>query len=91
MNSSNPIRQLLLAERFKLAIHHEEKRLAGYELHLAKDDSKLHDTDARMHMSYGKEGTHLTGRVTMKQLADIASRESDRPVIDKTGTRGTFA
>jgi len=90
LQESSTMLQSLLTERFKLAIHHEEKLMAVYELHVGKDESKLHITDVRMHMSYGLEGSHLTGGVTMKQLADIVSRDSDRPILDKTGTTGTF-
>jgi uncharacterized protein (TIGR03435 family) len=87
---SSTMLQSLLTERFKLAIHHEEKPMAVYELHVGQDKSKLHATDVRMHQGYGAEGRHLTGGVTMVQLADIVSRDLDRPLLDKTGLAGQF-
>src|SRR5215470_4406983 len=36
-----PMLQNLLAERFKLAVHHEEKQVAGYTLVVAKGGSKM--------------------------------------------------
>jgi uncharacterized protein (TIGR03435 family) len=87
---SSEMVQSLLTERFKLAIHHEEKLMPVYELHVGKDESKLHTTDVRMYLGYGKEGRHLTGGLTMAQLADIVSRDLDRPLLDKTGLTGKF-
>jgi uncharacterized protein (TIGR03435 family) len=88
---SSTMLQWLLAERFRLAVHHEEKVMAVYELHVGKDESRLHTTDVRMSMGYGKEGRQLTGGLTMKQLADTVSRDLDRPILDKTGLTGKFA
>ena len=90
LSESSTMLQTMLTERFKLAIHHQEKLMPVYELRVGKDESKLHASDARMHMAYGKEGRHLTGGLTMKRLADIVSQTLDRPLIDKTGLTGTF-
>src|SRR5689334_23512530 len=57
--------QGLLAERFRLAIHREEKELAVYELVLDKDGPKIHPA----------AGTEVTGsrgfHGTMQQFAEL--------------------
>lgn len=40
-----PMLQALLAERFKLALHHEQKEMAGYALAVAKGGFKLKPVD----------------------------------------------
>jgi uncharacterized protein (TIGR03435 family) len=62
--------------------------MSAYELVFAKENSRLHPGAQRMRMSFGRDGRHLTGSVTLPQLADIVSRDLDRPVVDRTGVTG---
>jgi uncharacterized protein (TIGR03435 family) len=91
--------QTLLADRFKLTFHKEPKVLPAYALTVAKAGPKLHEAKAGadagprpgMRMMMGPKGRHMTGNVTMQMLADNLSNWMDRPVIDMTGLKGTYA
>jgi len=87
---SSAMLQSLLTDRFKISVHHEEKLMPVLELHIGKDQSKLHTSDTQMHLGWGSAGRHLTGGLTMARLADIISRDLDRPLLDRTGLNGKF-
>ncbi len=84
--------QTLLADRFKLTFHKEQKVLPSYALLVAKGGLKLHpsETEGRLRMMMGPKGRHLTGTVTMQSLADALSNFMDRSVVDMTETKGNF-
>ena len=84
--------QTLLADRFKLAYHKDSKVIPIYALVQAKGGSKLQpaDTPGGMRMMMGPKGRHLTGKVTVAQLADALSNMTDRPVMDMTELKGAF-
>lgn len=84
--------QALLADRFKLAIHREQKVMPVYALVAAKGGVKLPSSEesGQLRMMVSPRGRHLTGKVTLAQFADMLSNFLDRPVIDKTETKGTF-
>jgi uncharacterized protein (TIGR03435 family) len=82
--------QNFLADRFKLVTHKETKVMPSYALVVAKGGPKLQETDAPAgpeggaRMMMGPKGRRMTGKITMKQLADNLSRWLDRPVTDAT-------
>jgi uncharacterized protein (TIGR03435 family) len=86
--------QNLLAERFRLAIHREQREISGYALAVAPKGVKMKPSGAggqssEMHTN----NTHLTARnVTMEAFAKYLSRVHDagRLVVDKTGLSGGF-
>jgi uncharacterized protein (TIGR03435 family) len=85
----------LLADRFKLAIHHETREGAVYELVVAKGGPKLEKDDSGTPGSNmaSQRGQLSAGGVSMAQLADFlgsAKAPLDRPVVDKTGLSGRF-
>jgi uncharacterized protein (TIGR03435 family) len=84
--------QTLLADRFKLAFHKDSKVVSIYALVQAKGGAKLQpaDTPGGMRMMMGPKGRHLTGKVTLAQLADALSNMEDRPVLDMTELKGAF-
>ena len=84
--------QSLLADRFKLAVHHEAKQLPVYELRVAKSGSKLKaDTSDGHNSLYGRRG-HLHGeRVSVDQLVGNLSHLTGRPVLDMTWIKGRVA
>ena len=84
--------QTLLADRFKLASHKESKVLPIYALVPAKGGPKLQPADAAggMRMMMGPKGRHLSGKVTLEQLASTPSNAMDRPVMDMTELKGAF-
>ena len=92
--------QKLLAERFKLQLHREQKITAVYELVVAKGGPKLgkDKTDA-LPPAYPKEslprvvdGGFVFSNVSMadfaRQLSEL--RGIDLPVVDRTGIAGVY-
>jgi uncharacterized protein (TIGR03435 family) len=84
--------QTLLADRFKLAIHREQKVMPVYALVAGKNGPKLHEADAEagLRISMGPKGRQLTGKVPLSRLADALSNWMDRPVLDMTGIKGVY-
>jgi uncharacterized protein (TIGR03435 family) len=85
--------QSLLEERFGFTFHREERTLAVYELLAPKGRSKLQESveaPGGTHFQSGAEGRHVTGRVSMKELAKILSNWLDRPMVDLTGIDGVY-
>jgi uncharacterized protein (TIGR03435 family) len=85
--------QTLLAERFKLTVHREQKTLPIYALIVGKGGSKLQKTDGEpggLRMQMGMKGRQIQGKVTLDGLVGMLSRLLDRPVIDQTELTGVF-
>ena len=90
-----PMLQTLLAERFKLALHRDTRELPVYALAIGKDGPKFHEVKPGGNTRTRGGRGHLAGqRISMSQFADLltqaAPHEIDRPVIDRTGLKGTF-
>jgi uncharacterized protein (TIGR03435 family) len=118
--------QRLLAERFKLTVHKEQKPMAVYTLSVAKGGPKLTAVDAAappppsqpgappmppppplppgaaagprgqmppgaMRMMVGTNNRHITGNTTFARLCEMLTNLTDRPVIDLTELKGTYA
>ena len=81
--------QNLLAERFKLALHHEKRELAVYTLVVAKNGPKMKVTQQTeaggTWGAWNGNARWVTHYVTVQNLADFLSPRLDRPVIDSTG------
>ena len=83
--------QSLLRDRFKFAAHQEEKVLPVYALVIAKNGPKLQTMKEDGHNSSNSRRGHIDMQVgTMKGIANLLSRYTDRPVIDETGLTGAF-
>jgi uncharacterized protein (TIGR03435 family) len=94
--------QTLLAERFKLAVHREEKVRTVYTLTVGKGGAKLKASqpgkpwERRCSPADGApEQLHLVcPNMSMAELADglpdIAPRYITMPVMDRTGLQGSF-
>lgn len=92
--------QDLLATRFAVRLHHEEKRIAVYELVVAKDGPRLpKDKTESLAPGYFREtfprvedGGFVFANVSLtdfaKQLTEL--RGIDLPVLDRTGIRGVY-
>ena len=84
--------QTLLAERFKLTLHRQQKTLPVYELVVAKGGPKLEKAKD----GGGRSGTNSTGGhvvatgISMLEWAYQLSRYTKMPVFDKTGLAGKF-
>ncbi|WP_256369658.1 TIGR03435 family protein [Granulicella sp. L56] len=96
--------QALLADRFKLVVHHELKEFPAYALVVAKSGPKLHAATLEQTTPDG-DIKGITGLVTQSQrgllavqgfsmegLASLLSGYGDvgRKVVDKTGLKGRY-
>jgi len=83
--------QALLAERFKLALHREQRAIPGYKLVLGKSGLKAKASAP----DRGSSGNSRRGRIdaagySMAQVALKLSEVLHRPVMDATGVTGKF-
>jgi uncharacterized protein (TIGR03435 family) len=83
--------QTLLAERFKLVFHREQKAVSGYRLVLGKRGLKAKAAAPNR----GSSGNSRRGQIdaegyTMAQFAMKLSQALREPVLDATGVRGKF-
>ena len=85
--------QKLLADRFKLAVHREQREMPVYALVVAKGGAKLKASDATSVENSGCKGLGNCF-FTNKSLAGFAMFMGfvvmDRSVVDKTGLDGKF-
>ena len=85
-----PRLQTLLSERFKLAVHKENRELGVYELVVARGGPKMTaSADGKppgRRVGWGE----LSGSMPVPLLAATLSQSLDRPVIDKTRLPGNF-
>ena len=92
--------QKLLAERFHLTIHHEQKPVPAWALVVGKNGLKLQPsaTESEFKATCGREGAQIACRcrkTTMAQLAEqlphwVSRPLFDAPVVDQTGLQGTY-
>jgi uncharacterized protein (TIGR03435 family) len=82
--------QSLLAERFQLVFHHEEKTSSNYALVVAKSGLKIKPSEAEGSRSSGSKGRLVAQGLTMAKLADQLTRRVGAAVIDLTGVSGGF-
>lgn len=91
-----PMLQTLLAERFRLTFHREQRQTSIYSLVVAKNGHKLTPGDPAKCPNTGGCGfnaspTQIVGEsVSMGQLAARLSRSIGVHVVDNTGLKGLF-
>jgi uncharacterized protein (TIGR03435 family) len=83
--------QTLLADRFNLVFHHEEKIGPSYALVLLKSGLKITPVEASTGTnSNGRKGQLEVTGMTMSRFAETLSRELKTPVTDLTATPGAY-
>ena len=84
--------QTLLAERFKLVIHREQRLLSYYSLVTAKGGLKMPPIkDIPVNFQGITHGGRIDSILPMPMLAYLLSRfETERPIIDQTGLNGMY-
>jgi uncharacterized protein (TIGR03435 family) len=93
--------QALLAERFQLTFHREDRDQPVYALIIGKNGSKLHEVEAapapdappapsKVTPVTGGNTIHMEQDLTITGLCDLAMRFLDRPVIDQTNLKGKY-
>ena len=84
----------LLADRFGLAIHHETRILPTYVLVAANGGVRMRESlEENSNIRVVAAGGHVTITAQSATMADLAAhltRQLDRPVDDKTGTKARF-
>jgi uncharacterized protein (TIGR03435 family) len=88
----------LLADRFKLTFHREQKEFSIYELEVAKGGPRLKPSTAPpddppqlISTVYPQRMVLPARNVTMSDLTSLMQRAMlDRPVVDKTGLSGRY-
>lgn len=93
-----PLMQALLADRFKLRVHREDKEMPVYALVVDAKGPKMKAsaqgaiTEAHTTGSSGRAIVRSFSNFTMERFADLIRSNDglDRPVVDKTGLLGTY-
>ena len=88
------MQQSLLADRFRLTVHREPRRISGYALVVAKGGPKITAAEPGRNdddFSSGNKTLKATN-VTMASFARSLSRirEISKPVVDRSGLTGGF-
>jgi uncharacterized protein (TIGR03435 family) len=83
--------QNLLAERFRLQLHKEQRERAVYALVVAKGGLKAVPAAGYGHAQTNWSRDHISAQhMSMAHFAERLSRVADRPVVDATGVPGAF-
>lgn len=81
----------LLADRFKLNFHHENKELRSYALIVAKGSQKLHPSVADGKSTIQNSAIGFVAKsTTMEEFANYVADPLRTPVVDKTGLNGKY-
>jgi uncharacterized protein (TIGR03435 family) len=82
--------QSLLAERFHLAVHRENKEMSVYALVVGKSGPKFQKSAGEGRPMMAGKGTLVAQWATMKMLADFLSGPMQVRVLDMTGLEGQY-
>ncbi len=85
----------LLADRFRLKLHHERRELSAYSITVGKTAPRLFppkDGETHgLHFSQSGSAFHIAAsRYTLAQLADIFARQLGNVIVNNTGLDGEF-
>ncbi len=83
--------QNLLADRLKVTVHHEQKKLPYLVLVVGKNGPKLQEAKHSTGDNAATRGRILANSMPMKSLALLLSRYQRQTVLDMTGLKGDFA
>jgi uncharacterized protein (TIGR03435 family) len=82
--------QGLLADRFSLAVHRENRLTQAYTLTVAKGGPKLGKSVAAEAVTNYGQGRIEARKITMDGLAERLGRMLDFPVLNRTGIDGAY-
>jgi uncharacterized protein (TIGR03435 family) len=82
--------RILLAERFKLAVHRETRTMAALVLEVAKNGPRLERAEDGASSTQNGRGLIEARVISMSRFAQVLSRQTDLPVVDNTGLKGSF-
>ncbi len=87
--------QTLLADRFKLKIHHEMREVQVFALVVGKNGPKFKESapdtqSSGRHTMNGRNQIMTLTKVTMEDVVQSLTVYTGRPVLDKTGLTGSY-
>jgi uncharacterized protein (TIGR03435 family) len=83
--------QRLLADGFKLTLHHESREMPAYTLVVGRSGPKMKEATDEGATEIGPDGEGSAfRRVSMELLAGTIARSLECPVIDATGLKGLY-
>jgi uncharacterized protein (TIGR03435 family) len=83
--------QTLLADRFRLSFHRENRELKGFALIVVKGGPKFHEATGDGETSRQNTATGTIAKsITMREFADFLSGPVEAPIVDKTGLPGKY-
>jgi uncharacterized protein (TIGR03435 family) len=87
--------QGLLAERFKLALHRENRMMQAFVLEVDKSGSKMDKAtppgESQTSTSTSNAGVVINARfIDMESFAKVLARKTELPVVNQTGLTGRF-
>lgn len=85
--------QTLLADRFQLVLHRQNKELQAYELVIAKGGIKFHESKIDGDPVFSPDKTGMTVEVKgvpASQFVDMLSNLLHAPVVNETGLNGRY-
>jgi uncharacterized protein (TIGR03435 family) len=88
-----PMLQALLAERFKLAVHHQTKEMSAYVLSVGKSGPKFQESKEEGESVLApdpKKFKVVVQRTPVSQLVDMLSNILRAPVVDLTGLKSRY-
>lgn len=80
----------LMAERFKLSVHRETRTVRALLLEVAKSGPKLENAEQGEAATRSFHGAIDASMITMTRFAEVLSRATELPVVDRTGLKGAF-
>jgi bla regulator protein BlaR1 len=83
--------QALLADRFNLQFHREERPISAYVLNVGKNGPKLTKAGTGVQRGVDPNKARMSfPNMSMQQFADALSSLLDRPMLNRTGIDGKF-
>jgi uncharacterized protein (TIGR03435 family) len=81
----------LLADRFKLQVHHESKAMQGYAMVVGKAGLKVKPVDGEGSGMNTNNNKLTATHVSMERLANRIAQALGQPVVDETGVKDSFS
>ena len=90
-DQTGPMLQAILADRFKLLIHRDSRAVGIFELRVAASGLKVRETPGSVTALTDGGPGRLTARgASMAHFAEVLSRETSFPIVDRTRLRGLY-
>jgi uncharacterized protein (TIGR03435 family) len=80
----------LLAERFKLVVHHEMKEVPGYVLRVQRGGHRMRQSAGARTYLTARPGLIAGNGRTLNELAAVLEQMVGTPVVDETGVTGPY-